>query len=89
MVPYISGGRVHRIHESFEIGSARALAISPDEKHMITGFRDQLLLWNLPENRPLSVLTGHEGKITDVAFARDSSFALSTGEDKTIKLWRF
>jgi cytochrome c len=69
-------------------GPVRALAISPDGEHLISGGLDtSVIRWNLQKETAEQVLRFHAGAITSVAALPDG-WALSGGDDGKIALWK-
>jgi cytochrome c len=69
-------------------GPVRALAISPDGEHLISGGLDtSVIRWNLGKETADQVLRFHAGAVTSVAALPDG-WALSGGEDGKIALWK-
>ncbi len=69
-------------------GPVRALAISPDGEHLISGGLDtSVIRWNLERESAEQVLRFHAGAVTSVAALPDG-WALSGGDDGKIALWK-
>ena len=66
-----------------------ATAISPDGRLALAPLRNDIILWSLPERKPLRRLKGHQNRVDCIRFSSDGSFAVSSGHDRTAKLWRF
>ena len=66
-------------------------ALSPDEIHIIVESYDhaqELKLWNLQTGKHLHTFLGHTDHINlGLAFTPNGKYALSSSQDKTIKLW--
>jgi WD40 repeat protein/uncharacterized caspase-like protein len=56
------------------------LASSSDDK--------TIRLWNLADGTLRQTLTGHQGKVTSIAFSPNDNILASGSDDNTIKLWR-
>jgi cytochrome c len=68
-------------------GPVKGVAVAPDGQRALTASFDySIILWDLPEERPLGHLYGHEAAVNDVAFAPGER-ALSASDDGTIGLW--
>jgi cytochrome c len=69
-------------------GPVRALAVSSDGEHAISGsFDTSVIRWSLKSHTAEEVLRFHEGAVNAVAFLEDGRIATS-GEDARIALWR-
>lgn len=67
-----------------------SLAFSPDDKVLASaGANNTILLWDVATGTLLKTLSGHTGKVWELAFSRDGdgSTLASSSQDKTIKLW--
>ena len=64
-------------------------AISHDGQTCLTSSHKDIILWRLPDRKPIKRLTGHAKSVETILFAKDDSYALSTSHDATVKLWRF
>lgn len=70
-------------------GPIRALAFSPDGKHLVSGGQDNVLrVWNLDRSVEQAVLRGHASHVRDCVFSPDGTLLLSAGRDQQIKLWQ-
>ena len=68
--------------------SVRAIAITSDNKYIISGSYDWTIrIWNLLEKRQETVLEGHTYGITSIAITSDSKYVISGSKDKTIRIW--
>lgn len=68
-------------------GPVRALAISPDGRHALSGgFDTSAIRWSLVRNSAEQVLRFHDGAVNAVAYLKDGR-AVTTGEDAHIALW--
>ena len=60
---------------------------SPDGKTLASGNEDNTVrLWDMESGKPLTTLTGHKGKVSQVAFSPDGKTLASMGDD-TVRLW--
>jgi WD40 repeat protein/serine/threonine protein kinase len=68
--------------------SVTSVAISPDEKTMLsTSWDGVLMLWDIETGEILRQFEGHTNAINDVDFSADGRVAVSGSEDKTAILW--
>ena len=65
-----------------------AADFSRDGLWCLTASDKGLILWSVPSRKPVRRFTGHTSRVDSVKFSRDGSFALSTGHDSTVRLWR-
>ncbi len=65
-----------------------AAAFSPDGQLCATGSNKDIIIWRMPSRRPVMRLTGHQSVIYSICFLGDSKTILSTGNDRTVCLWR-
>jgi cytochrome c len=69
-------------------GPVRALAISPDGAHALSGsFDTSAIRWSLPRNIAEQVMRFHDGPVNAVLFLRDGRVATG-GSDAHIAIWR-
>jgi WD40 repeat protein len=69
-------------------GEVMVLALSPDEKHLVSGDDDgMLILRNLPLGRELARWQAHAVEITALTFSPDNNMLVSAASDGTIRLW--
>jgi WD40 repeat protein len=67
-------------------GPLYAVAISPDNRWVVTGSADKTArLWDLSA-KPV-VLRGHDGPLYAVAISPDNRWVVTGSEDKTARLW--
>lgn len=68
-------------------GPVRALAISPDGQHAVSGsFDTSAIRWTLTRNSAEQVLRFHDGAVNAVAYLKDGR-AVTAGEDSHIAVW--
>ncbi len=65
----------------------RATAFSPDGKLMVSGYGNNLMLWDVQKCEPITELTGHSELVTSVFFAPDQTSITSASWDGTIRTW--
>jgi cytochrome c len=69
-------------------GPVRALAVSPDGMHAVSGsFDTSVIRWSLSRNAAQSVLRFHDGAVNAVLYLPDGCFA-SGAEDGRIAIWQ-
>ncbi len=65
-----------------------SLAISPDNRIVVTGGYDQIIkVWDAKTLKLLSNLVGHRGNVCALAFSPDGRTLASGGGDHVVKLW--
>ncbi|WP_026734545.1 serine/threonine-protein kinase [Fischerella sp. PCC 9605] len=67
--------------------SVLSVAISPDDKTIVSNSGDTIKLWSLATGQEISTLTGHSDRVNVVGVTPDGQTLVSGSEDKTIKLW--
>jgi len=68
-------------------GPVKGVAVAPDGRRALTASFDySIILWDLPEQKVLARLYGHDAAVNDVAFLPGER-ALSASDDGTIGLW--
>ena len=79
-------GRYLRGHK----GIIRALAITSDNKYIISGGADHTVrIWNLEENSQEAVLYGHTDVISSILVTNDCKYIISASNDMTARIWNF
>jgi WD40 repeat protein/serine/threonine protein kinase len=63
-----------------------ASCVDNDESKFVYG-PSEIRVWNIVSGRCLLVLGGHLGNVWSVCLSHDNCYALSGGEDATLKLW--
>ncbi|MCM3922054.1 NB-ARC domain-containing protein [Frankia sp. AiPs1] len=64
------------------------LAVAPDGRMLVSAGSDGTVrLWEVPDGRGQTVLTGHDGAVLDCAFAPDGRAVASAGADGTVRTW--
>ncbi|RPI20601.1 MAG: WD40 repeat domain-containing protein [Actinobacteria bacterium] len=66
-----------------------ACAASVDGRYFGSAGQDGVRLWDARTGRPLAARSDHRGPVYACAFHPRSPLLVSTGEDHTVRLWRF
>lgn len=70
------------------LASINALAISPDEKLLISGSADNTIkFWSLPDGALMKTIGEHKNIVHSLYISSDGRLLVSGSRDKTIKLW--
>ncbi len=65
-----------------------ALALSPDEQTLFSGFEDGLVWsWDLASGKCSQVFSGHTLDVNSICVASDASFIVTDSDDKSIRVW--
>lgn len=68
--------------------SVRALAVTPDERYLISGCRDTTIrVWSIEDWTVLRTLHGHEGWVMALAVTPDGRKLVSASWDRTLRVW--
>jgi WD40 repeat protein len=70
------------------MGEGFDLAFSPDSRFLaIPGAKNEIQVWDVPTNRMVLILRGHDAPVRAVAFGGDGRRLASTSDDRTVKIW--
>ena len=70
------------------IGSVRSLAITSDNKYIVSGGNDKAVrIWNLQDKMQEGVLYGHTHYITSIVISTCDRFIASSSMDKSVRMW--
>jgi WD40 repeat protein len=65
-----------------------SVAFSPDGERLVTAGRDHdVILWGVESGKPLLVLRGHFGAVSDARFSADGRWIVTAGP-RSVGLWR-
>jgi WD40 repeat protein/tRNA A-37 threonylcarbamoyl transferase component Bud32 len=67
--------------------SILSLAISPDNRTLVSSNGNSIKLWSLSNGEEISTLKGHSNRVNVVAITSNGKTLISGSEDNTIKLW--
>lgn len=68
--------------------TVRALAISPDGKHIASAGNDHLVkTWDAATGKLLGQCKGHTADVLSLAYSPDGAWLASAGRDHTVRLW--
>ncbi|HSZ71293.1 MAG TPA: hypothetical protein VK750_01370 [Cytophagaceae bacterium] len=68
--------------------SARALALSPDGKHLAVGYSDHhVRIFSLEDRNLMVSIPAHENSVFTLAYSQDGKQLLSGGRDARLKIW--
>ena len=67
--------------------SAMAVAFSPDRRSLAAASSNTIVIWQKSTGRVFHMLRGHDGGISNLAFAAGGETLASTGGDRTLRIW--
>jgi centriolar protein POC1 len=68
--------------------TVRCISISPDEKQVAFGCRDnQVKIYDLEDYTLIKTLHGHAMSVFSLGFTRDGNYLISGGRDAQVKIW--
>ncbi|MFX1505287.1 MAG: WD40 repeat domain-containing protein, partial [Promethearchaeota archaeon] len=79
------------LFHSFDVGTQKALAFSPDGSLLASGDGNDIRIWDMKniarEDQEYLSLVGHKSFVRSVAFSPDGSLIASGADDRTIRIW--
>ena len=63
------------------------LSVSRDGQRLAAGVGENIWIWDLATRLPMQTLAGHRSKVASVTFSPDGRTLISTGWDRTVKVW--
>lgn len=85
---YIAGSGVNVATLRGHTAAVRTLNSGLDVRYWITGSDDcSVRLWDLKDERCVTVLEGHASSVRDVCFFPNMAMIASSGNDGTVRLW--
>ncbi len=67
--------------------ATHSLAFTRDGRHLISGGRGGIDVWNTVTGIPVHHLLGHRDEVAQVTVSRDGSLLASASVDQTVRLW--
>src|SRR5207249_4843678 len=77
-----------RLHELPHPAKTEGVAFTSDGATLATGCQDgKLRFFDVASGKEKAALTGHRGGITDLCFTSDDKHLISSGFDRTVRIW--
>jgi WD40 repeat protein len=71
------------------LSSVYSICLSYDGNRCLVGHQNgDISYWDIPKNKIISVLKGHDGKIYGISMTPDGRTAASCASDKTVRVWQ-
>ena len=64
------------------------LALTSDNKYIVSSGGNDILLWSMEERKQVAVLNGHSQCIKTMAITRNNRFIVSMDELYSIRVWK-
>lgn len=84
----LTGADLSRAVFNQTTGGVLSAALSPEGEYLATGIGQEIVLWQLADNRQLFRLQGHEGWVVALAFSPDGEIVASGSRDGSVRLWK-
>ena len=78
--------RDHGLFMGGRSNTVNCIALTSDNKYMVTGSDNTLNIWSLQTKSQVAALPGHVSKIASVAIISDNNFIVSGSYDSTIRM---
>jgi WD40 repeat protein len=66
---------------------ATALAYNADGSLLLSGYENEIIVWNTETLRPIRHLTAHNETVIEVGFSSDGNYAISRSRDGNVRVW--
>lgn len=86
LVDVASGEIVRRLNFPGR-GHIGAVAYSPDGTLLLTGYDNQIIIWNVETGREVRRLNSHNETVTQVSINEDGTYVISRSRDGNVRIW--
>lgn len=77
-----------KVDEEIKAQDADRVLFASDGRAVISAHEGgAVTVWNANSGSEISRITGHEGKVADIAILSGGTMGITAGEDKTVRLW--
>lgn len=83
----VGSGEIIRQFQGDAARRVNGVAFNPDGTLAISGYGNQLVLWDVETGTSIRRLTAHNDLVSEIAFSPDGRYAMSKSRDNNVRIW--
>ena len=87
MLANVGTGEVVRQFQGDAARRVNGIAFNPDGTLALSGFGNQLVLWDVEKGTSIRRLAAHNDLVSEIQFSADGRYAMSKSRDNNVRVW--